>query len=534
MRSKQSRMKSKRVICGVGVAVAVQLGVLAGSAQADVYGYTGSETTVTLDPGTYIITAYGAAGGWAYLSQNGSAPAVFALGGLGAEMSAEFNFSTPTNLTLLVGNEGFSNTNDSPDQSVGGGGGGSFVVEGSTPLVVAGGGGGAAANASVGGIDGPNANIITNGSAGGGTAGGSGGAGGNGGIGGGNGITGYVRPAFPGLGAGGGGGFYTDGGGGSPYFGDKGFSFEDGGTGGRDNSINDAAGGGFGGGGGGYQGQPYDAFGGGGGGYSGGGGGGEMLDTGDGCEAGGGGGSFIDSSAIAILAEVSGSGSPDDPYNGEIIITAVPEPAAAGVLAIGSLALLRRGRRWRGLLTFLLGAMATLGIPAARAAVTFPIYVSSGGQSIVQVSSTGVVSPFATLAAGSGPLGLAFDGSGNLYVADGDPSNPNRIDKITPGGVVSLFATLPAGGFSLDLAFDGSGNLYESDFDTDQIRKITPAGAVSTFATLTNNSEPAGLAFDGSGNLYAACCSTHESSKITSGGMVSLFATLPVDSRSGH
>ena len=43
---------------------------------------------------------------------------------------------------------------------------------------------------------------------------------------------------------------------------------------------------------------------------------------------GGGGGSIIDSSAITNLAEVSGILSPDDPANGEIIITAVPTPLA--------------------------------------------------------------------------------------------------------------------------------------------------------------------------------------------------------------
>jgi hypothetical protein len=41
---------------------------------------------------------------------------------------------------------------------------------------------------------------------------------------------------------------------------------------------------------------------------------------------GGGGGSIIDSSAIKNLTEVSGIASPDDPANGEIIITALPPP----------------------------------------------------------------------------------------------------------------------------------------------------------------------------------------------------------------
>jgi Immunoglobulin domain/Immunoglobulin I-set domain len=67
--------------------------------------------------------------------------------------------------------------------------------------------------------------------------------------------------------------------------------------------------------------------GGGGGGYSGGGGGGWFGPFGsDSGFAGGGGGSIIDSSAIEILAEISGIASPDDSPNGEIIITSIPEP----------------------------------------------------------------------------------------------------------------------------------------------------------------------------------------------------------------
>ena len=61
------------------VALVLQFGVLAGSAQTGIYLYTGSETPITLNPGTYNITAYGAQGGGGF-------------GGLGAEMSGEFSF----------------------------------------------------------------------------------------------------------------------------------------------------------------------------------------------------------------------------------------------------------------------------------------------------------------------------------------------------------------------------------------------------------------------------------------------------------
>jgi hypothetical protein len=87
-------MKTKNILCGLAMAVVLQVGMLAGSAQTNKYLFTGSETNITLPPGTYIITAYGSAGG------DGG---IYGGGGLGAEMSAEFNFSSSTTLTLLLG-----------------------------------------------------------------------------------------------------------------------------------------------------------------------------------------------------------------------------------------------------------------------------------------------------------------------------------------------------------------------------------------------------------------------------------------------
>jgi hypothetical protein len=282
-------MKSKNALCGLCIAVVLHFGVLAGSAQTNIYLYTGSETNITLNPGTYIITAYGAAGGFGY---DGG------FGGLGAEMSAAFKFSASTTLTLLVAGGGGDNVDN---YSGCGGGGGSFVVEGSTPLVIAGGGGGAGDF-----FDGGNGNVSTDGGNGDGAAGGPGGTGGGGGYSGGSEYWGEDS-------GGGGGGFLGDGiGGGS------GFSFENGGNGGGFGAGGE---GGFGGGGDGDGSYPC---GGGGGGYSGGGGGGEYVAYDD--EGGGGGASIIGSSAITNLTEISGVYSPDDGYYGEIIITAVPPP----------------------------------------------------------------------------------------------------------------------------------------------------------------------------------------------------------------
>lgn len=307
-------MKPKNALCSLFMVLVLHLGVLAGSAQTNIYLFSGSETNIILNPGTYIITAYGAPGASGlFFSGFG--------GGLGAEIRAEFNFSTPTTLTLLVGGGGVVNTEGSGQ----GGGGGSFVVEGSTPLVIVGGGGGQGSSEYSGG----NGNVSTSGGSGvnvpahngygtGGTEGGGGGGGygtlQEGGGGGGGGFLGNGTNGFGGVNAG---GANTEGGRG-------GCSFETGGGGGGNGG--DGTSGGYGGGGGNSGNFGDGLSGGGGGGYSGGGGGNIINNSNSG--GGGGGGSIIDSSAIAVLAEVSGIASPDDPNDGEIIITAVPTPLA--------------------------------------------------------------------------------------------------------------------------------------------------------------------------------------------------------------
>ncbi len=286
-------MKSKNVFCGLSMAVVLHFGTLAGSAQTNIYLYSGSLTNITLPPGTYIITAYGAPGGFPSHTFAG----LGGWGGSGAEMSAEFNFSTSTTLTLLVGGGGYPYSPPNGSGYSGGGGGGSFVVQGGTPLVIAGGGGGG------GGLNGGendndvNGNVSNNGGSAIDGPDGSYPYGGGGTDGGGGGSSKFSGGALCEGSGGGGGGFLGNGGAATngnniiAVNGGGGSSFKNGGNGGN-------------------------------------GGNGFYADGGNG-GYGGGGGSIIDSSAITILAEVSGStlsSSPDDPKNGEIIITAVPTP----------------------------------------------------------------------------------------------------------------------------------------------------------------------------------------------------------------
>ena len=116
----------------------------------------------------------------------------------------------------------------------------------------------------------------------------------------------------------------------------------------------------------------------------------------------------------------------------------------------------------------------------------------------------------------SNPEGLAFDASGNLYVAN---SYGNTIDKITPGGVVSVFASTGLN-YPECLAFDRPGNLYVTNYRNNTIERFTPGGVGSVFASLN---APFGLAFDASGNLFVSSKNTIE--EFTPGGVGSVFAS---------
>ena len=132
------------------------------------------------------------------------------------------------------------------------------------------------------------------------------------------------------------------------------------------------------------------------------------------------------------------------------------------------------------------------------------------------------------------PIGVAVDGSGNLYIAD---AYNHRIRKVDTSGTITTVAGAGAvgrtmGGFGGDggpavqarlnrpfgVAVDGSGNLYIADAENDRIRKVDTSGTITTVAgtgargfagddgaaTAAQFDEPIGVAVDGSGNLYIA------------------------------
>ena len=141
---------------------------------------------------------------------------------------------------------------------------------------------------------------------------------------------------------------------------------------------------------------------------------------------------------------------------------------------------------------------------------------SSSGKKIVQLSSSGFVTNFAT---GLGdPLGLVFGRDGNLYVAD---YTAGTIWRFAPNGAKTAFATgisHPDG-----IAFDPAGNLFVTGYSDGRVTKVAPNGAKSTFAT--GLAGPVGVACDRTGNVFVAERDGGRISRFTSGGTKSLFSS---------
>src|SRR5262249_22466090 len=109
--------------------------------------------------------------------------------------------------------------------------------------------------------------------------------------------------------------------------------------------------------------------------------------------------------------------------------------------------------------------------------------------------------------------GLERDSAGNFYVGD---YFGNRILKVTSGGASSVLSGNGIYGFAngtggssgtsefrgpLAVAFDGSGNLFVADSGSNVIRRVAPDGSTTTLGAVF---APAALTVDGAGIVYVA------------------------------
>jgi DNA-binding beta-propeller fold protein YncE len=119
-----------------------------------------------------------------------------------------------------------------------------------------------------------------------------------------------------------------------------------------------------------------------------------------------------------------------------------------------------------------------------------------------------------TLTPGDGPVGMAFDASGNLFVSN---QRANTIHEFAPDGTdLGDFATglvAPWG-----LAFDSAGTLYVANRGNNTVTMYAVDGTALGVFTSTGLDQPIGIAFDADGNLFVASWGNSGIRKFTSSG----------------
>jgi DNA-binding CsgD family transcriptional regulator/sugar lactone lactonase YvrE len=128
------------------------------------------------------------------------------------------------------------------------------------------------------------------------------------------------------------------------------------------------------------------------------------------------------------------------------------------------------------------------------------------------------------------PGGIAFDGEGNLYIADTLNQRVRRVDVngqigavagtgasgyLGDGRPASLadlnLASNPLGGMGQGLAVDSQGDIFIADALNHRVRRIDVHGTISTIAQMRT---PLGLAVDAQGFVYVADADDNRVSRI--------------------
>lgn len=209
---------------------------------------------------------------------------------------------------------------------------------------------------------------------------------------------------------------------------------------------------------------------------------------------------------------------------------------------------------------------AVLNAPTGLALNNGLLYISDQGNQRVRQIANGTISTVAgdgmpsyagdglpaISASLDGPNGLAFDTSGNLYIAD---THGDRVRRVDVSGVITTFAgngigtgyggegdpaTLTPLNSPQGVAADLAGNVDVSDTNHNRVIQVDAAGNIHTVAgtgtagaTSRELYGPTGLAMDNAGNLYIADTENHRIQMLAPGGAISTIAGTGTSGFSG-
>ena len=196
----------------------------------------------------------------------------------------------------------------------------------------------------------------------------------------------------------------------------------------------------------------------------------------------------------------------------------------------------------------LLAASALHASTPVKPGTSFPLYVSTsddvtGASSVLKLDSSGGGTLLTSGADSPGFAGLAFDNSGNLFMAEFNAG----IVKVESNGNQSVFASGGNITRPFALAFDGTGNLYVANLygnivkvDSSGTQTVVVLGSnLSSILGLPFDPQPniLGLAFDPGGTLYFSTFrdldATGSIFRMDAGGNISLFASTPFRNYAG-
>ncbi|HEY0306888.1 MAG TPA: FG-GAP-like repeat-containing protein, partial [Acidobacteriaceae bacterium] len=101
------------------------------------------------------------------------------------------------------------------------------------------------------------------------------------------------------------------------------------------------------------------------------------------------------------------------------------------------------------------------------------------------------------------PVSVAIDGAGNIFVADTGASTVDEV--LAAGGYTTTIALGSGFNHPTDVKVDGFGNVFVADTDNGAVKEITVASGYKTVVTLSNAfSSPGGLGLDTDQNLFVA------------------------------